>query len=168
MISSVTARRASSLLVAGALVFTPFTIRPVSAATSVKDGDKCAKVGLKTRGSSGVTLTCTRIGTTKVLKWKRVVTKPTATTTTTQPAVTTASQISIYDFSFSVASNVKSTSSIKVSNLDGSTHTVTSDNGAFDVTVAGGATASLPSLNPGTYTFHCKIHVYMSGTLIVG
>ena len=167
MIRVVTAQRATSLLLAGALVLTPVLIQQVSAAPSVKDGDKCAKVGLKTRGNSGVTLTCTRIGTTKVLRWKVVVTKPTTTTTTTRPAVTTAGQISISNFKFLVSSNVKSTSSIKVSNQDSFVHSVTADNGAFDVTVSGGATASLPALSPGTYAFHCRIHTSMRDTLVV-
>ncbi len=167
MIRSVAVRRTTSLLIAGTLILSPVLIQQVAAASSVKDGDKCAKIGLKTRGSSGVTLTCARIGTTKVLKWKVIVTKPITTTTTTQPTVSTAGQISINNFNFSVASGVNSTSSIKVSNRDNFVHSVTSDNGAFDVTVAGGATASLPVLSPGTYAFHCRIHTSMRGTLVV-
>lgn len=167
MIPSVTARRPTIFLIAGALVLSPLLIQHVSGAASIKDGDKCAKVGLKTRGSSGVTFTCTRVGTTKVFKWKRVVTKTTATTTTTQPAVATSSQISIRNFAFTVASNVKRTDSLKATNQDGFTHSVTSSNGAFDVTISAGATATLPTLNPGTYAFHCKFHDSMRGTLVV-
>lgn len=103
-----------------------------------------------------MTFTCTRVATSKTLKWKRVVTK-----------TTMSSQISIKNFAFTVASNVKRTDSLKVTNQDGFTHSVTSDNGAFDVTISAGATASLPTLNPGTYAFHCKFHDSMRGTLVV-
>ncbi|MEO7574050.1 MAG: cupredoxin domain-containing protein [Ilumatobacteraceae bacterium] len=93
--------------------------------------------------------------------------RPATSTTTTQPSVITASQISINNFTFAVASNVKSTSSIKVTNRDNTFHSVTANTGVFDVTVAGGSTATLPTLKPGTYAFHCRFHDSMSGTLVV-
>ncbi len=79
----------------------------------------------------------------------------------------TTSQIVIEGSAFLVAGDVKSTDALSVTNLDGFTHTVTSDDGAFDVTVDGGSDASLPTLTPGTYAFHCKIHTSMIGTLTV-
>lgn len=84
------------------------------------------------------------------------------------PADTTTSQIVIEGSAFSIADNVMSSDALSVTNRDGFTHTVTSDDGAFDVTVAGGTTISLPSLKSGTYAFHCKIHSSMMGTLTVG
>lgn len=78
------------------------------------------------------------------------------------------SQIMIASSAFSVAGDVKSSDVVSVANHDSFKHTVTSDEGAFDVTVEGGATESLPSLNPGVYAFHCTIHPSMRGTLIVG
>jgi plastocyanin len=113
-------------------------------------------------------MTCKRVGTTKVLKWKRTVTKPATSTTTSVPTVTTASQISIKNLTFTVAENVKSTDALSVTNHDGFTHTVTSDTGAFHITVDSGTKVSLPPLSPGTYAFHCDIHSTMHGTLIVG
>jgi plastocyanin len=86
---------------------------------------------------------------------------------TVAPTIAT-SQITIEGSAFSVAGDVKSSDVVSVTNNDGFTHTVTSDDGLFDVTVEGGATVSLPSLNPGTYAFHCKIHTSMHGTLTVG
>ncbi|MEO8363932.1 MAG: cupredoxin domain-containing protein [Ilumatobacteraceae bacterium] len=161
-------RRVIGLGIAGVLIFAPVLAQNAAAVSPlIKEGDKCTKVGLKTRGNSGVILTCTRVGTTKVLTWKRTVTKP-ATTTTTIPAVTTASQISIKNLTFTVAGNVKSTDVLSVTNRDGFTHTVTSDSGAFDVTVEGGTKEKLPTLSPGTYAFHCNIHTSMHGTLVVG
>ncbi len=82
-------------------------------------------------------------------------------------AVDTGSQITISGAAFSVTGDVKSTDTVSVTNNDSFKHTVTSDDGVFDVTVEGGATESLPSLSPGTYAFHCKIHSTMHGTLTV-
>jgi len=47
------------------------------------------------------------------------------------------------------------------------THTVTADDGAFDVSVAGGSGASITVDTPGSYPFHCNIHSSMTGTLII-
>lgn len=86
---------------------------------------------------------------------------------TTAGPTNTASQIEIEGSSFSVAGYVTSTEVLTVTNHDGFTHTVTADDGAFDVSVTGGATVSLPPLNPGTYPFHCRIHTSMRGTITV-
>ncbi|MFA5775580.1 MAG: cupredoxin domain-containing protein [Ilumatobacteraceae bacterium] len=77
------------------------------------------------------------------------------------------SQITISGAVFAVTGDVKSADLASVTNNDSFKHTVTSDDGVFDVTVEGGATKSLPSLSPGTYAFHCKIHSTMRGTLTV-
>ena len=76
-------------------------------------------------------------------------------------------QITITGSAFTVAGDVKSTDAVSVANHDSFKHTVTSDDGVFDVAVEGGATESLPSLSPGVYAFHCKIHTSMLGTLTV-
>ena len=65
-------------------------------------------------------------------------------------------------------SPVKAGSTVSVENMDGFTHTVTADNGGFDVTVNGGSTATFKApATAGTYQFHCKIHSSMHGTLTV-
>jgi plastocyanin len=54
-------------------------------------------------------------------------------------------------------------------NQDGTAHTLTADDGAFDTgPVAAGesATVSAPA-DPGTYAFHCDIHPSMTGQLTV-
>ncbi|MGD9704558.1 MAG: cupredoxin domain-containing protein [Acidimicrobiia bacterium] len=56
---------------------------------------------------------------------------------------------------------------IEVTNEDGFAHTVTADDGAFDVRVEGGDTASITVETPGTYPFHCSIHSSMTGTIVV-
>lgn len=77
------------------------------------------------------------------------------------------SSIVIEGSAYSVAGDVKSTDTLSATNRDGFTHTVTSDSGAFDVTIEGGATETLPALTPGTYEFHCEIHTSMRGTITV-
>ena len=77
------------------------------------------------------------------------------------------SSIVIEGSAFSVAGDVKSTDELSATNRDGITHTVTSDTGAFDVKIEGGATVTLPALTPGTYAFHCEIHRSMRGTITV-
>ncbi|HWP61778.1 MAG TPA: cupredoxin domain-containing protein, partial [Candidatus Paceibacterota bacterium] len=53
-------------------------------------------------------------------------------------------------------------------NNDSMQHTVTSDNGFFGSgTLSLGQSYSYTFLNPGTYTYHCSIHPYMTGTIIV-
>ena len=79
----------------------------------------------------------------------------------------TGSQITISGAVFTVAGDVKSTDLASVTNNDSFKHSVTSDDGVFDVTVEGGATENLPSLSPGVYAFRCKIHSTMHGTLTV-
>ena len=80
----------------------------------------------------------------------------------------TGSQITISGAVFSVTGDVKSADTVSVTNNDSFKHTVTSDDGVFDVTVEGGTTVNLPTLSPGTYAFHCNIHSSMHGTIVVG
>lgn len=56
---------------------------------------------------------------------------------------------------------------IEITNEDGVTHTVTADDGEFDVSVDGGANASITVDTPGSYPFHCNIHSSMTGTLVI-
>lgn len=79
----------------------------------------------------------------------------------------TTSQITIEGSSFSVTGDVRSADIVSVTNRDSFKHTVTADNGAFDVEVNGGATESLPALTPGMYSFHCEIHPSMQGSLTI-
>lgn len=153
--------RIAKVVIVAALVNSLPFVQQVSAVPSVNDGDKCSNVGVKIAGGSGVTFICTKLGTKNVLKWKRTA------TTTTIPRVDAVSQIVIKDFSFTVAVGIKGTDALSVINRDTSTHTVTSDTGAFNVSVAGGTTKSLPSLKSGNYEFHCEIHTSMRGTITI-
>ena len=79
----------------------------------------------------------------------------------------TTSQIIIEGSKFSVTGDVTSSDAVSVTNGDSFKHTVTADDGAFDVEVSGGETKSLPALTPGNYSFHCRIHPSMQATLTV-
>jgi plastocyanin len=60
-------------------------------------------------------------------------------------------------------------STVAVTNEDGASHTVTSDDDAWEeVQVGGGGTGELTAPSePGDYAFHCEIHPSMTGTLVV-
>jgi plastocyanin len=46
-------------------------------------------------------------------------------------------------------------------------HTVTADNGDFDVNLPAGNIFLHTYPTAGTYTYHCKIHAAMTGTIVV-
>ena len=78
--------------------------------------------------------------------------------------------VTIKSFSFSPNPlKVKAGASLQVMNSDGTAHTVTADDKSFDTTrIEGGA--SKPFTAPtkaGTYGYHCNIHDYMKGSLVV-
>jgi plastocyanin len=54
-------------------------------------------------------------------------------------------------------------------NLDSmAPHTVTADDGSWGSgTLGQGATYSHVFTSPGTYTYHCAVHPYMTGTVVV-
>ena len=53
-------------------------------------------------------------------------------------------------------------------NNDDATHTVTADDGSFDSGFLNqGQTWSYTFTTPGTYSYHCSIHLWMKGTVIV-
>jgi len=75
--------------------------------------------------------------------------------------------IAIKNFQFSPDPIVvKAGGSITVTNDDGTAHTLTADDGAFDTgNLDGSATTTITVASPGTYTYHCKIHTYMTGKI---
>jgi plastocyanin len=92
-------------------------------------------------------------------------------TSTPAPSASTGggSAISIKDFTFSPPSfAAKSGATVTVANDDGTAHTVTADDGSFDTgDIDGGAHATITLRGPGTYTYHCDIHNYMTGKITV-
>lgn len=83
--------------------------------------------------------------------------------------VGTGQQVAIAGFAFNptpVTANAGST--VSWTNGDTATHTVTFDNGGPDCgNVAQGQSVTATFNAPGTYTYHCKIHPTMKGTVTV-
>lgn len=78
--------------------------------------------------------------------------------------------LSIADFKFAPASlTVSPGTRITVANHDSTAHTATADNGqSFDTgNIDPGSSASITLPKPGTYKYHCSIHPFMHGTLVV-
>jgi plastocyanin len=80
------------------------------------------------------------------------------------------SSISISDFKFSPATiTVAGGARVSVTNRDSEAHTVTADDGrSFDSgDVAPGDSATIGAPQAGTYPYHCTIHPFMTGKLVV-
>jgi plastocyanin len=77
--------------------------------------------------------------------------------------------VRIADFAFAPDErDVKVGDSVKWTNSDGATHTVTADDGAFDSgNLAGGKSFSFTFDQAGTFAYHCNIHQSMTGTVVV-
>lgn len=58
---------------------------------------------------------------------------------------------------------------ITVTNHDSTAHTTTADDGkSFDTgNIDPGSSATIRLSKPGTYKYHCNIHPFMHGTLVV-
>jgi plastocyanin len=85
----------------------------------------------------------------------------------TGSSTTGTGTITIKNFKFSTAT-VKAGATVTVKNEDDTTHTVSANDMSFDTTVDGGASATFTApTKPGTYAFHCNIHNFMTGTLVV-
>lgn len=52
-------------------------------------------------------------------------------------------------------------------NNDSTTHTTTADGAGWNQTFAPGATTTVKFDTPGTYPYHCTIHPFMKGTIVV-
>ena len=89
--------------------------------------------------------------------------------TTSASASPQAHAIVIKNFSFVPPTlTVPKGTKLKVTNEDGATHTLTADDGSFDTgDLSGGKTTVLTLDTTGTFQYHCKIHQYMTGKLVV-
>jgi len=92
---------------------------------------------------------------------------PTNTNSSTNTQV--ATEVFIQGMAFSpVTLTVTTGTTVKWTNKDGMTHTVTSDNALFDSgNIATNGVYSYPFANAGTFTYHCSIHPTMKGTIVV-
>lgn len=76
--------------------------------------------------------------------------------------------ITISDFAFDVPESVPPGATITVVNEDSSYHTVTADDGTFDVGARQGEPVTFTAPDkPGEYPFHCTPHPNMTATLVV-
>jgi plastocyanin len=80
-----------------------------------------------------------------------------------------ANEVSIKDMAFSPSSlTVSAGTTVKFTNNDGVTHTVTSNTSVFDSgSLSAGNTYSFTFSTAGTYPYYCKIHTSMTGTIVV-
>ena len=63
---------------------------------------------------------------------------------------------------------VRAGTTITVTNNDSTAHTATASSGAFDSgTVKPGQSASFTLRKPGTYSYYCQFHAFMTGTIKV-
>jgi plastocyanin len=82
---------------------------------------------------------------------------------------TEAGAITIASFRFADEVTAEPGATVTVTNDDSDSHTVTADEGEFDVAVDGGETAEFTApAEAGEYAFHCEIHSSMTSTLVVG
>jgi plastocyanin len=73
----------------------------------------------------------------------------------------------ISDFAFEVPPSVPAGAEVTVVNEDSSFHTVTADDGTFDVEAPSGTVTFTAPDEPGEYPFSCRPHPNMTGTLVV-
>ena len=95
-----------------------------------------------------------------------------ATASAPAPASTPGSHasIAISNFKFSPATlTVPRGARIAVSNSDSAPHTVTADDGhSFDSgTVQNGGSTTITVANAGRFPYHCTVHPFMKGVLVV-
>jgi plastocyanin len=85
------------------------------------------------------------------------------------PRAAPRNAITIKNFQFSPDPVVVDAgTALVVTNADGTAHTVTARDGAFDTgDLDGGATKTISVAKPGTYKYFCDIHNYMTGTIEV-
>ncbi len=81
------------------------------------------------------------------------------------------SKVTIQNYAFSPSSItvvVGVNSTVTWTNTDSVSHTVTADGGAFNSPIlSSGQTFTYTFSTPGTFSYHCSIHTYMKGTVIV-
>jgi plastocyanin len=90
-------------------------------------------------------------------------------TPTAQQPKASPDAITIDNFKFGPATlTVKQGASVTVTNRDSTTHTATADGGAFDTgDLDPGASKTITLSRAGRYAYHCQIHAFMKGTIVV-
>jgi plastocyanin len=93
---------------------------------------------------------------------------PAATSTPASPSAG-SDAITIDNFKFAPATlNAKAGAKVTVTNSDSTTHTLTADGNAFDTgDLDPGASKTITLGKAGRYPYHCQIHSFMTGTIVV-
>ncbi len=96
----------------------------------------------------------------------RVIEGPSSSGATVQAG---ANAVVIKDFAFVPPKlTVPVGTTLKVSNADSATHTLTARDGDFNTgDLGGGQKATIVLKKAGTFEYYCKFHDYMTGTLVV-
>jgi plastocyanin len=95
---------------------------------------------------------------------------PTASAPAQPAPAKSASAITIDNFKFSPAeATARPGARVTVANHDSTTHTLTADDGhSFDTgDVDPNQSATITVSRPGRYAYHCSIHSFMKGELVV-
>ena len=80
------------------------------------------------------------------------------------------SSVTISDFKFAPSTlAVKSGATVTVTNDDSTAHTATANDGnSFDTgALDAGSSDTISVSKPGSYAYHCSIHPFMTGTIVV-
>jgi len=94
----------------------------------------------------------------------------TAATSNSKAPPSGGDAVKISDFKFAPATiTVKHGTGLSVTNSDSTAHTATADDGrTFDTgTLDPGASKTISVTKPGTYPYHCSIHSFMHGKIVV-
>lgn len=85
----------------------------------------------------------------------------------TGAAARNGTEVIIKNFAFAPTPlRVKAGTTVTVANNDGTPHTLTADDGAFDTgRLDGDAQRRITIDTPGTYAYHCQIHTSMTGVI---
>jgi plastocyanin len=93
----------------------------------------------------------------------------TSTSASSKPAAA-ASAVTISGFKFHPASlSARQGASLRITNGDSTAHTATADDGKSFATgpLDPGASKTIRLSKPGSYAYHCSIHSFMKGTIVV-
>lgn len=111
--------------------------------------------------------TTTVSGSTTTLPPSTTTTVPPSTTTTV-PHTPTTIPVSINNFAFNPATvTIHVGDSVIWTNDQGFDHTVTADGGTFNATIHSGQTFTVTFNSAGEFPYHCNIHTFMHGKVVV-
>jgi len=91
-----------------------------------------------------------------------------AGTATTAGSSAAAGTVHISGFKFvPTPIQAKVGQTVMVTNDDNTDHSLTAIDGSFDTGVFSGGTKTITLTKAGTFAIHCKIHNFMTGTIVV-